>query len=398
MREPDFSFLQDASLKAVCAALGAGSVRAVGGAVRDVLASRAVGDIDLATTLLPEEVVRRLEGAGLKAVPTGLKHGTITAVANGNPFEITTLRRDIKTDGRHAEVAFTEDWKVDAARRDFTINAMSLSLDGEVHDYFGGREDLGAGRVRFVGEPEQRIREDVLRILRFFRFHAHFGKGAPDEAGLAACKALVGLLPQLSYERVRNELLKLFKAPDPAPTLRLMAEAGVFKALELPLGNAARLEKVVAYERDLERVEPIRRLWAAAEDVDISLAEKLRLSRAEASRLLAIAPLPLPTDLPGLKRAAYDLGTQAVVDILVVTGAVSADVLNELEKWKQPAFPLSGKDVEKLGIAPGPRMGELLKAVERWWVCMDFTPSKEACFAEAKKLASDSSPYGVGRG
>ena len=233
-------WLPAADTRAVLEALMADGkpARLVGGCVRDALAGRPVTDVDIATPETPPRVIDLLRAAGLKAVPTGVEHGTVTAVVRGKPFEVTTLRRDVTTDGRHAVVAFTDDWTEDAARRDFTMNALSADPDGRVHDPFDGVADLAAGRVRFVGEARARIREDVLRILRFFRFHAHYGKGAPDADGLAACRELAPLLPRLSAERVATELLKLLKAPDAAATVRMMREAGILAPILAEIGRA----------------------------------------------------------------------------------------------------------------------------------------------------------------
>lgn len=249
----DQPWLKDPAVQKVVQAIKAagGEARFVGGCVRDAILGRKLGDFDLATTLRPEAVQAACEKAGCKVVPTGIKHGTVTVIADHQVFEVTTLRRDVATDGRWAEVEYTNDWQQDAARRDFTMNALFCDADGNVTDFFGGIDDLKAGLVRFVGEPEQRIKEDVLRILRFFRFFAHYGKGEPDASGLAACKALVSLLPALSVERVRTELLKLLQADNPVPTWQLMLDIGVFKALDLPLGNIERLDQVVRHENTL---------------------------------------------------------------------------------------------------------------------------------------------------
>ena len=356
-------------LEAVAAA--GGEARFVGGCVRDALLGRTLGDFDLATTLPPEEVMTACRKAGCKVIPTGLKHGTITVVSSGQVFEITTLRRDVATDGRHADVVFTDSWREDASRRDFTMNALFCDSEGNFTDYFGGIEDAKAGKVRFVGNPPTRIREDVLRILRFFRFHAHFGKGTPDEDALHACHALVELLPTLSAERVRMELLKLLAAPDPAPCLRLMNEIGVFRTLDLPLTDFARLEQVVRYTHD-----PLLRLWAVLETIE-EMPRKLRLSKAEAARLQALAPLPV---VQPLFRAAYRLGAETVKDVLVVTGRT---VPPELENWQRPVFPLKGEDVVALGIPRGPDLGRIMRQVEEWWVEQDFAPDRNACLSAA---------------
>lgn len=282
--------------------------RMVGGAVRDMLAGRAVADVDMASPLAPEEVMRRARAAGLKAVPTGLAHGTVTVVAAGHGFEVTTLRRDVETDGRHAVVAFTDDWRADAARRDFTINAMSCTQAGELFDYFGGQQDLAAGVVRFVGEAAARVAEDYLRILRFFRFFARYGRGAADAAALAAIAQGREGLKQLSAERVWSEVKKILAAPAPLRAVELMGETGVLDVV-LP---GARIERLAALLGRGAPVEPLLRV-AALSDED--LAKRLKLSGAEAARLAAWR-LPLGV-LPGdddaaLRRALAVAGHEAL--------------------------------------------------------------------------------------
>lgn len=355
-----------------------GEVRFVGGCVRDAVLGRAIGDFDLATTLVPEAVVQACEAAGFKVVPTGLKHGTVTVICASVVFEVTTLRRDVRTDGRHAEVVYTDNWQEDAARRDFTMNALFCDASGEVTDFFGGVEDAKAGRVRFVGDPETRIREDVLRILRFFRFFACYGQGEPDEAGLSACCALVPLLPHLSTERVRTELLKTLVAADPVPVWRLMVEIGVFETLKLPLTNLERLAGAVAFEKACGQTDPLRRLWAVWTEAG-AIGAALKLSNAEAARIKALCPLP-QTDTPF--RLAYERGVQLAVDALILSGKAEASQLKELQNWSRPVFPLNGKDAVTLGFSPDAAMGKALKAVEAWWVKADFAPSREACLAE----------------
>ncbi len=240
-----------------------GEARFVGGCVRDTLLKRPIGDIDIATPLPPEEVMRRLAAARIKAVPTGLAHGTVTAVVEGRAFEITTLRRDVETFGHRARVAFTADWEADSRRRDFTMNALFLAADGEVLDYHDGLGDLRRGKVRFVGDPETRIREDVLRLLRFYRFHAWYGRGAADRAARAACRALAPLVPTLSGERVQAETMKLLRAPDPLPSLALMAKDGVLAQI-VPVARPLRaLRRLVRIE---PAPDPLRRLAVLAAD------------------------------------------------------------------------------------------------------------------------------------
>ncbi len=395
-------WLDEPSTRVVLDAFSAGGVEArfVGGAVRDALLGRPSDDIDIAVAAQPERVVELLEKHRVKVVPTGLAHGTVTAVVPPRHFEITTLRRDVETYGRHARVAFDADWAEDAARRDFTINAIFLAADGAIHDPVGGLADLEAGRVRFVGDPATRIGEDVLRLLRYYRFEARFGGGAGDLPARAACRAAAALLPTLSAERVAQELLKLLGAPDPARALRMMAQDGVL-AVALPEARRLdRLPRLVAIE---PAPDPLRRL-AALVDVDeagaAALAERLRLSNARRDRLRGLAP-PWPRELgPGgdpaaQRRALYRLGAERCRDLvllLAAEGQVGAEqlagFLDLASGWSPPAFPLSGHDVTALGIAPGPRVGALLDAVEHWWEAGDFAADRARCLARLRKLAS----------
>ena len=381
-------WLKDARLRRLFSTVEAagGEARVVGGAVRDALLGRPVGDIDLACNLTPEQITKACEAEGLKVVPTGIKHGTVTVVIDHTPFEVTTLRRDEKTDGRHAEVAFTDSWQEDAARRDFTMNALYCNAQGDVTDFFTGLEDLKAGRVRFVGNPLQRIREDVLRILRFFRFHAHYGQGEPDAPGYTACGMLAPTLHTLSRERVRAELLKLLKAPNPVPVVKLMIECGAVHSLKLPLRNHQALAALVDYETSLKSPDALRRLFALMDDgANLArFASELRLSNSEADRLRDMAqPLLLSTDEIALRRHAYWHGPQMVADHLVLHGKASAELLMFLRAYKRPEFPLRGEDLMALGVPAGPRLGEQLKRIESWWAEQNFTPDKAACLAQA---------------
>lgn len=364
-------------------AAAGGEARFVGGCVRDALIGRPLGDFDLATTLKPEAVMEACQKAGCKVIPTGIDHGTVTVVADHQPFEVTTLRRDVSTDGRHAEVEYTDDWQQDAARRDFTMNALLCDADGNVTDFFGGYDDLKAGRVRFIGDAENRLREDVLRILRFFRFQAHFGQGELDAQGLAACRKLVSLLPSLSIERVQAELLKLLKAPNPLPVWRVMVEIGVFRSLSLPLENLARLESLVAFEQKLGWADPLRRLWAASTG---EVAPLLRLSTHENLRLksLDLCPSDLPQEWPALAKLAYFKTASTVADWLVISQKADEETLSWLTSWQRPRFPLNGSDLKAMGIAPGPQMGELLRIVETWWVENNFSATADECRAYAQ--------------
>ncbi len=373
-RLPAAPWTQRATLAALVTALdpaGTGECRWVGGAVRDTVAGRPVADIDMATRLLPESVIARLTEAGIRSVPTGLAHGTVTAVLTDGPVEITTLRRDVATDGRHAVIAWSDDWREDAARRDFTINALYAdpkTLD--ISDYFGGLADLAARRVRFIGEAEARIREDYLRILRYFRFQARFGTDGGDPAAEMACAALAPALKGLSRERVSSELLLLLAHSDPAPTLARMAALGVL-AHVLPEADPAALPALIATETR-ERVPPdaLRRLAALlpAEPVLAeTIAARLRLSNAHKARLASAAARlrPGPSDPRAL---AYRLGWEAARDRLLLTGGSLA----ALADWAIPSFPLKGGAIVARGVTAGPRVAKILRQVEQRWIDESF--------------------------
>lgn len=398
-------WMESRETRAVLDALLAGGagVRFVGGCVRDAVAGRPISDIDLATEAPPERVVELIEAAGLKAVPTGIAHGTVTAVSAGRPYEITTLRHDVETDGRHATVAFTDDWEADAARRDFTMNALSLEPDGRLHDPFDGVADLRAGRVRFVGDAHQRITEDVLRLLRFFRFYAHYGTPPPDPDALSACCEMAHLLPRLSAERVRVELLKLLAAPDPAPVLRLMRDEGVLEHFLDQATGTDRLERLTGIEAGLGLRDPLRRL-AALLPVDAEttrhLAQGLRLSNVERDRLIAmaeaeIAPSPA-LDAAARRKILYRAGAEAWADLVLIAwtdgkagpdDAGWRDLLAASEGWVRPEFPIAGADVKRLGVAEGDAVGRLLREVEKWWIAGDFSAGRDACLARLAALA-----------
>ncbi len=368
---------ESTALAAVVAALD-GKVRLVGGVVRDTLAGVATKDIDLATPLAPEVVMAALKTAGLKAVPTGLAHGTVTAVAEGRPFEITTLRRDVATDGRHAEVAFTDDWQEDATRRDFTINALYADpVTGEVFDYFGGVADLNAGIVRFIGEPLQRIAEDHLRILRFFRFHARFGGGGPDAASLSACQARANDLMALSRERIAMELLALLALPNPAPTLALMIESGIFTPVLPEVTDAAPVARLVVREAEAGIApDALRRLCAliapdpiVAEDI----ANRLKLSNAQRKRMIAVAGRA-DEDAKDPRALAYWQGVEVAVDRLLLRSGDAKPLLG----WTPPRFPITGGAIVARGVQAGPEVARILQAAERQWVAEGFPDSARA--------------------
>lgn len=362
---------QSDGLRAVVSALG-GNVRLVGGVVRDTLAGQATKDIDLATPLLPEQVMHLLEKSGIKVVPTGLAHGTVTAVIDGRPFEITTLRKDVSTDGRRATVSFTDDWQEDAARRDFTINALYADpATGEVFDYFGGVDDLAAGIVRFIGDPLTRIAEDHLRILRYFRFNARFGKGEPHGESLSACRARANDLMALSRERIAMELLALLALPDPAPAVALMIGNGIFVPVLPEINDAAPLHQLIAQEQaNTTLPEALRRL-AALIPADPAIAEdianRLRLSNAQRKHLILLAQRS-DADAGNPKALAYRLGVDAARDrLLLGHGGITA-----LHDWTPPKFPLTGGTIVAKGVQAGPEVARILQAVERQWVDEGF--------------------------
>lgn len=354
-------------------ALGADNIRWVGGAVRDTLLGHPVKDVDCATRLRPETVIDACRAAGVRTVPTGIDHGTITAILDDGPVEVTTLRRDVATDGRRATIAYADDWRDDAARRDFTINALYVHPDTlEIDDFFGGLGDLEARRVRFIGDAGQRIREDHLRILRFFRFQARFG-GVPDADGLDACRALAATLKGLSRERIGMELLALLALPDPAATVRLMAETGVL-SVALPEAHErelAALERLLAQERAQGAgADPLRRLAALVPPIPTlaeAVAARLRLSRQQRARLVCAAERK-DADAAGPRALAYREGLACARDRLLLAGADMA----ALTDWEVPSFPLKGGAIVARGVAAGPEVARVMQAVERRWVDEDF--------------------------
>ncbi|HVL30173.1 MAG TPA: CCA tRNA nucleotidyltransferase [Sphingomicrobium sp.] len=354
-----------------------GLLRYVGGAVRDELLGLTVSDIDFATRLRPEEVIERLEKAHIKAVPTGIEHGTVTAVADGQPAEITTLRADVSTDGRRATVAFTDDWMADASRRDFTINALYADPEsGEVHDYFGGLDDLRARRIRFIGDPLTRIAEDHLRILRFFRFHARFGAGPPDPQALDACTARANDLMALSRERIADELLKLLALPDPLATVALMIERGILRPVLPEIAAADRLAALIAAEgRGGFEPDPLRRLAALLPPVPETaetVAARLKLSNKARKRL----GLAADGDLMANPRAlAYWLGTEGAQDRLLLAGKPAEAAA--LRDWPVPRLPITGGQLIKRGVPQGPLVARILQTIERDWVAAGFPGGEE---------------------
>jgi len=386
----DAAWLRDGPLKQLLAALNRDGeeARAVGGAVRNALLGAPVGEIDVATTAEPKTVISRVNSAGFKAVPTGIDHGTVTVVVGHHPFEVTTLREDVETFGRHATVRFGRDWKKDAERRDFTMNALSADADGAVYDYVGGIADLKARKVRFIGDPATRIAEDYLRILRFFRFHASYGHGFLDANGLHACIVGRAGLDQLSRERVRMELMKLLVAPHATPVLATMSEVGILGRVlgGVPLlagfENMAKVEVAIGVPAD-----PVQRLgglgvWLA-EDAE-RLFQRLRLSNIEHERLTSMGDAwwrITPSDERAGRALLYRIGPQCFIDRVLVAWARSREgaadknwkLLAELpQRWDAPAFPLRSADFVSRGVEKGPALGAALRAAEEAWIAADF--------------------------
>ncbi|MBA2126908.1 CCA tRNA nucleotidyltransferase [Hyphomicrobium methylovorum] len=395
-------------LRRVFAALTAGKAetRVIGGAVRDALYGRPVREVDLATTAIPDEVIRLARAAGLGTHPTGLAHGTVTLVSNGHTFEVTTLRRDVETDGRHAVVAFTTSWSEDADRRDFTINALSCSENGTLFDTVGGVDDIRHRRVRFIGDAKTRIREDYLRILRFFRFSAGYSEGQLDPTGLAAVTALKDGLSGLAAERIRSELMKLLTARHAPEVVAAMNEAGILPLLVRTNIAPQRLTRLASIETALgRRADPITRLAALAvstpEDAAI-LGRDLRLSNAETDALevIAIAVPEIDPAAPDATARAqlYKLGPEAFSRAVIAAWARSEASVTDnawrrrallADRWKAPQMPFSGADVLALGTAPGPAVGRILDAFERWWMAADFPQCKTTLRAKLAALTAE---------
>jgi poly(A) polymerase len=406
----DAGWLLEGALARLLSILGRDGeeARVVGGAVRDALLGQPIGDIDLATTALPDEVVRRAAAAGFKPVPTGIAHGTVTVVIDSRPFEVTTLREDVDTFGRHANVRFGRDWRKDAERRDFTINALSATADGTVHDYVGGLADLQAQRVRFIGQARQRIVEDFLRILRFFRFHAAYGRGPPDAEGVAACIAERAGLDQLSRERVRMELLKLLLARRAAPALATMVEAGLLVPVLGGVPDLASFENMAKVEAAAAvQADPVQRLGALGtripEDAE-RLWQRLRLANVEHERLKSMSDAwwrILPHDDKGGRTLLYRLGPERFVDRALIAWTRSPAPAHDPawralvalpERWAVPEFPLKAADFVRRGVAPGPALGAALHEAEEAWIAADFPTDEEAIMAIADAAAAEVRP------
>ncbi len=381
--------------------------RVVGGAVRNSLFGQPPGDVDVATTALPDEVIRRARAQGMKAVPTGVEHGTVTVVAEGRPFEVTTLREDVETFGRKAKVAFGRDWKRDAERRDFTMNALSVSRDGRIHDYVGGLADIAARRVRFIGDAATRIAEDYLRILRFFRFHAIYGHGAPDADGLHASIVARSGLAQLSRERVRMELLKLLPAKDAGATLAVMADCGILVSVLGGVPYLASLDGMIGVEAALGiEADAVRRLGAlgvwVAEDAE-RLWQKLRLSNEEHERLVSMADrwwrIGPGLDEKDARALLYRLGPERYRDRVMIAWARGREAAGQgnlgrlaglPERWSAPAFPLRAADFLARGLEKGPALGDAMRAAEEAWIRAGFpldAPALAAIADEARRRA-----------
>ncbi|SHJ09944.1 poly(A) polymerase [Roseomonas rosea] len=410
-RIPPPAFLASPAPAAVLAALP--GARAVGGAVRDALTNRPVADVDVAAPFPPAEIAARLTAAGLRVHETGLAHGTVTAVLRGEPVEVTSLRRDVLTDGRHAVVEWTTDWREDAARRDFTMNALSLSATGELWDYFGGVQDLAAGRVRFVGDPATRLAEDHLRALRYFRFQARYGNGEPDPAAVAAIRASVGSLARLSVERVWMEFKRLLEASDPAGAVALMEETGVLPALLGPdsLGASRHLQALAEIGAP---ADPMLRFDALLTHGTAAAARRLKASNEEVQRLVAryraghdILPLQPGIAVGGpdddtLRRLLAEQPPARLLDAAWLRQAVNrawgwegpddaawARFRSRIEAMPVPAFPLQGRDAIALGVKPGPEMGRLLAETRRWWWEGGCTADAQACRSRLAEMMKD---------
>jgi poly(A) polymerase len=404
----DAPWLQRAETQAVFAALaGQGlAARAVGGAVRNALLGEPVTDVDIATPARPEEVTAAAAKAGLKAIPTGIEHGTVTVVSGGSPYEVTTLRKDVETHGRHATVSFTDDWEADARRRDFTINALYCSADGEVFDPLGGYSDIQARRVRFIGDAAERIREDYLRILRFFRLTAAFAIGPPDAAAMSACARERHGLAVLSGERVRQELLRLLGSPRATEITDAMHGHGLVNFVLGAAPRPALLARLAAIEIALG-LEPDPALRLAALVVEVPedaerMRERLRLSNEEAATLLRAAehsPRFGPAAPEAVARAAlYRLESLAYRQRVLLDWVRSGDPPTSNawrrryqlpQAWQPPRFPVAGTDVIALGVPAGPRVGEILRALENWWIAGDFAAEDDGLRGKLKELVSD---------
>ncbi len=388
---PSVPWMEIPGVRAVVWALGRNRVRFVGGCVRDHLLGRSSLDVDIATDHPPEESLKLLRDARIRVEPIGIEHGTVVAITDSGQFQITTLRQDVETDGRHAVVAFTNDWAKDAARRDFTINAMSVDPDGRLYDPAGGIDDLDLGRVRFIGDARERIHEDVLRILRFFRFTAWYGRAVPDVAGTQACAEAAGQMKNLSGERVSAELRRLLAAPNPYQVALVMAENRILHAITASEPAPRGLSRLVAMEQayNLEP-SPLARLAVYLPgDAAIyeALAERLRFSKVERNRLSKLArPLPELGDEPeSIRQALFRSKDREIYTLQTLVAASEGDRidmrlrLHEAATWAWPTIPVSGLDMIELGVPVGPKVGGILAHLEEWWIRRNFEPDRAAC-------------------
>ena len=376
-------------------ALGHDSVRFVGGFVRNALLDLPLSDPDMATIHTPDEVTRRLVTAGIKVIPTGIDHGTVTAVVDGKPFEITTLRRDVETDGRHAVVAFSTDWVEDARRRDFTVNTLLADIDGNVFDPTGqGISDLKAGRVVFVGEPAQRIAEDYLRILRFYRFQALYGRGLADAAAIDACQLAAAKISTLSRERITQEMRKIIAIDDPVDILEMMRTGSIMPELFHPSYMPENMKSLCQMQREDDAVMVEARLYilSGGDENHIAALDKYLLFSKEQAK--NFAALFIAVAMPcGVKERLYRFGRVIALQSILIMAAMEdvvpdAETMNLLKHWEIPVLPINGDDVKAAGIAPGPKMGEILRTIEAWWIAQNFVADAQKCKEKLSLLIS----------
>lgn len=397
-------WLKDSETRKVMAALNEGATaRFVGGCVRNALLGEPVGDVDIATTDTPEASGARLSAAGFKVVPIGVEHGTVMAVGSERTYEVTTLRVDVATDGRHADVAFTSDWEADAARRDFTLNALYADADGTVHDPLGGHDDLRARRVRFIGDPAARITEDYLRILRFFRIHAAYGEGDLDRDGLAACAAASEGLQRLSAERVQAELMKLLAADRAPQVLRAMAAAGILTRVLPEAARLDRFERIVDIETtQLFTSDAVLRLGALLEGGEAPVratATRLKLPNAVTDRLVRMhtdrTKIVCYLSMREVRRALYQMGIQLFKDRAMLGWAEDGKAHNAFQwrallamadSWDRPELPLTGSMIKAAGVPEGPEVGRVRAEVEEWWIDADFTEDEFSIIERLKAV------------
>lgn len=375
----------------------------VGGCVRNALMNRPVEDIDIATIRTPKEAIEKLSAAGIRTIPTGIEHGTVTAVANGKPFEITTLRRDVSTDGRRAVVAFTKDWEEDAQRRDFTMNTLLADEKGNIYDPTGrGLSDLRAGRVAFVGEPAQRIAEDYLRILRFFRFHASYGKGPPDLPGLVACAAAAEKISTLSRERITQEFFKILALESPVDILQIMRENKILHDVFQAGHDVSVFNRLCSLQKQHKEPDVMARIvvLGGLKSSYLNILNRFFVFSREQSRmlgsLLTIGPGLKAVDEPAVKALIYRYGRSVAIQSVLLFCAqrnVAPDAFFARAKdWSAPAMPVTGDDVMKKGVPAGPKVGAILSAIENWWIQNNFSPGRDACMKKLDELMAGEKP------